>query len=598
VEGLLKDLLVIGGASLDRLRLPLQTAQTAGGAGLYTSAAAHSTGAEVTMCAPRPQPMPDCLQPLDERIEWVGPNVAPEELPHFAIRHYQDGRTDFEKASFGKEAFLDPVDLPEDLSLYRLIHITPVGSGEHQLEFLQACRERGALRISAGTFPCMLEDELHFVRKVFDAADLFFMNEQEALKLFGALDSARTQPGKFLFITLGEKGAMVVQGEYRTHVPALHVEVLDPTGSGDTFCGATLAGIARGMHPVVAARKATSLAATMITAIGPTALWSSELQNARDPRIRLDHERIARVANLIGSLHEVIPFDFTGPEFPPIDHPAAVDYFFAATLQQFGFWEATEGKYKTPMIASIGGVRSKGSDYLWRAFLRKLTSEQGAFYLPSHQAKMSRGEMLELFRDDDGSDPMPELDLHLEQAHTFGKDMLSLDLTPQKIVDRANASEQPLKVFLEQLDHVGGYKEDPLRKKATLLALILAQRPERFLLVKPEDHLSPIIDYHLMRSCLRIGLVDVEDGPFREKLSERQMLQQNEEWAVRSHAFEVIRKVTELSGKSMGAVDWFFFNARQRCPEMTEPECERCPVDPVCAHRKELFQPVFRTTFY
>jgi sugar/nucleoside kinase (ribokinase family) len=455
----MKDLLVVGGASLDRLQLPLQTALTAGGAGLYTAAAAHSTGATVTMYAPRPQPMPDCLQPLDERIEWVGPIVTPEELPHFKIEHCPDGRTNFDVTSFGKEAFLDPADLPEDLSRYRLIHITPVGSGEHQLELLQDCRKRGALRISAGTYPCMLEDEPHFVRKVFDAADLFFMNEQEATKLFGSVHGAHTRPGKFLFITMAERGAMVLQGQYRTHVPAIHAEVLDPTGAGDTFCGATLAGIARGMHPVVAARNATSLAATIITAIGPTALWDSEPKKVQDPRIHLDHDQIARVADLIGSLHEVIPFDFTGLEFPPVNHSAAVDYFFAATPQQFGFWETAGGRYKTPMIASIGGVRSKGSDYLWRAFFRKLTSEQGDFCFPSHQAKISREEMLELFRDDDGSDPMPELDLHLEQAHAYGKDMLSLDLSPQKIVDRANASEQPLRVFLEQLDHVVGIKK-------------------------------------------------------------------------------------------------------------------------------------------
>jgi len=31
---------------------------------------------------------------------------------------------------------------------------------------------------------------------------------------------------------------------------------------------------------------------------------------------------------------------------------------------------------------------------------------------------------------------------------------------------------------------------------------------------------------------------------------------------------------------------------------MTEPECSHCPIDAVCAHRKELFQPVMRTTDY
>jgi hypothetical protein len=48
----------------------------------------------------------------------------------------------------------------------------------------------------------------------------------------------------------------------------------------------------------------------------------------------------------------------------------------------------------------------------------------------------------------------------------------------------------------------------------------------------------------------------------------------------------------------MGAVDWFFFNARKRCPEMTEPDCKNCALDSVCAHRKDLFQPVRRTIFY
>jgi hypothetical protein len=31
---------------------------------------------------------------------------------------------------------------------------------------------------------------------------------------------------------------------------------------------------------------------------------------------------------------------------------------------------------------------------------------------------------------------------------------------------------------------------------------------------------------------------------------------------------------------------------------MSRPECAQCPLDPVCAHRTGLFQPVHRTTFY
>jgi hypothetical protein len=173
------------------------------------------------------------------------------------------------------------------------------------------------------------------------------------------------------------------------------------------------------------------------------------------------------------------------------------------------------------------------------------------------------------------------------------------------------------------LDHIGGYKEDPLRKKSMLLALILEQRPEKFLrtvlhpstaplrgsahaMSQPQAGWRagrdagepPVIDYHLMRSCLRTRLVDVIDDDLRRKLIGREELAGTEEWAVRFAAYQAIQRVQSLSGRSMGAVDWFFFNARRRCPEMTEPDCINCAIDAVCAHRKELFQPVIRTTFY
>jgi hypothetical protein len=93
-------------------------------------------------------------------------------------------------------------------------------------------------------------------------------------------------------------------------------------------------------------------------------------------------------------------------------------------------------------------------------------------------------------------------------------------------------------------------------------------------------------------------LIDVVDGDLKRKIINRQILQPSEEWPVRYAAYRAEEQVVAQSGKNTGEVDWFFFNARKRCPEMTEPECEDCAVDTVCAHRKELFQPVIRTSFY
>ena len=78
--------------------------------------------------------------------------------------------------------------------------------------------------------------------------------------------------------------------------------------------------------------------------------------------------------------------------------------------------------------------------------------------------------------------------------------MMALGLTPQDLVAQANASASPLYTFLQSLTHIGGYKEDPLQKKSVLLAIILSERPERFLKPAPHEVMPPIIDYHLQRS--------------------------------------------------------------------------------------------------
>jgi hypothetical protein len=383
-------------------------------------------------------------------------------------------------------------------------------------------------------------------------------------------------------------------------IPAVSSTPLDPTGVGETFCGATLAYLLQKKHPIMAARQAAALGAEMITQVGPTALLSADPppEIPLDPRVQVNNQQVWKVAEKISTLAEVSPFSFVGAELPPVGHPKALDYFFAVTLQQFGFWTIDQDRYDQPLIAPINGKGLKGSDYLFQAYLRPLADDP-AFYTPARQANLTHKEMLALFRADDGTNPMPALELHLAQAQQYGRDMLALNLTPDDVVRQSQASTLPLETFLGLLDHVAGYKEDPLRKKPALLALILNQRPEAFLAFGPDEEVPPVIDYHAMRVCLRTGLIDVLDGALRRNLADRRVLSVADEWAVRYATYLAIEQVVVHAGKSMGAVDWLTFsNARTHCLEMAEPLCALCPVDPVCAHRKELFQPVLRTTFY
>ena len=595
----MNQLLVIGGASIDVLHLKDRTITSAGGAGMYTAMAARRCGAQTAMFSARPDPCPERLKPVAGHLtEWLGPVISPAQLDHAEIS-YRGGKTEYLNVSFDTEAMLTPAMLPADLSKYDLVHVIPLSDAKHQLPFIQACRQRGAKRISAGTWPRDAVEHPQAVRAVIEQADYFFMNNLEAKSVFGSLESTHTEPGKVIYVTLGTQGACIIQGDTFTLIPAVSATELDPTGAGDTFCGATLAYLLQKKHPIMAARYAVTLAAEMIAQVGPSALLSEDppLEATLDARVQVNVGQVREVAEKISTLSEASPFSFVSPEVPPVGHPRALDYFFAFTLQQFSFWSERNNRYYQPLIARIGGVEQKGSDYLWDAFRRRVEQDED-FCSPERQANLSREELLEVFRADNGDDPMPALDLHLEQAHTYGRDMLALQLTPQIVLDKALASAQPLQTFLVTLDQIGGYKEDPLRKKSSLLAMILNQRPEMFLPLQNDEQVEPVIDYHALRSCLRVGLIDVIDEELRNKLINRQIVSPAEEWAVRYPAYRAIEQVTAQSGKSTGAVDWFFFGARKRCPEKSEPECQLCQVDSVCTHRKELFQPVLRTTFY
>jgi len=593
-------LLVIGSPSLDKIHINGQVFDSVGGAGLYVAMAAVRSGVKVSLFSPRPGQPPDVLQEFAENLEeWIGPVIPLADIPRFEIKHKGDKAT-YVSSSSASESGLDPNAMPADLSVYDAVHITAMGDSAVQSAFYDVCRERGAKCISLGTWIGSIGRKPLLTRELLDKADFFFMNEEEALALFGDMEKVKVGAGQVLFVTRAEKGALVLLGAHQVSIPGYPVMVKDPTGAGESFCGGTLANILQGVHPVIAGMRGGMLAAEKVADWGAGALFEQDAPPSLklDPRIEINQELVKTVSGVVRNLPEADPFNFVGEYLPPEGHPYALDYFFAVILQQFSFWEMEDGRYKKPLITSIGGQVRKGSSYLFYAFSRLLDQDPG-FFSPERQASIRLDEMAEVFRADDGSMPMPALALHLAQANQYGRDMLALDLTPHKIMAQINGSSTPLKSLLALLDHIGGYKEDPLRKKSNLLALTLNQRPERFLTFGVNEAADPVVDYHVMRSMLRIGLVEILDNEMRQKLSNRQVVSPAEEWAVRYAAYQVQKQVEGISGKPIGAVDWFFFNyMRSHCPEMTEPVCENCVLDPICSKYKELFQPVLRTTYY
>ena len=318
-------------------------------------------------------------------------------------------------------------------------------------------------------------------------------------------------------------------------------------------------------------------------------------------KIAVDDQQLAAFAAHLQAAASVPPFDFCtrseGFIYPERSRPGVLETFFFACAHQFGFWTLAGDRWEKPMVARLDGRDLKGSDFLFRACTRAWQRDPAAWQ-PAALAAMPDAALAARFQADDGTNPLPMWPEHLALIRGYCGWFAANHLEPAGALRRAAAAPKPLHALLEILAQVPGYAGDPLRKKAMLLAIVLENRPERFLAVSDPESAVPIIDYHLQRSALRTGLVRIGDPALRAKLAARTLLSEVEEDLIRTATYEAIKRLMQRTGLSAAAIDWFFFQNRTRCPETTEPDCPACPVYALCARETGLFQPVFRTTAY
>ena len=104
--------------------------------------------------------------------------------------------------------------------------------------------------------------------------DTLLPNEGELLRLSGAetmeaaLRQVRAGGVGSLLVTLGEKGALLVDGDGEQRIPAFPVSAVDTTAAGDAFVGAFAVSLAGGLAPAQAARWACAAAAIAVTRPG------------------------------------------------------------------------------------------------------------------------------------------------------------------------------------------------------------------------------------------------------------------------------------------------------------------------------------------
>lgn len=124
----------------------------------------------------------------------------------------------------------------------------------------------GGLMISAGKAS---------LEPVLEQAEVFIANQTEALNLTQERDPARAAARlaswgpQVVMITLGEQGALLLEGSHKVHIPPRPVKVVrDTTGAGDAFAAGVVAGYLAGLDWEAAAAQGCAAAAAKITQLG------------------------------------------------------------------------------------------------------------------------------------------------------------------------------------------------------------------------------------------------------------------------------------------------------------------------------------------
>ncbi|UUN87466.1 PfkB family carbohydrate kinase [Pseudomonas extremorientalis] len=107
--------------------------------------------------------------------------------------------------------------------------------------------------------------------------DIWTSNGPEALAFTGAetvaealVDLSRHLPGDALLVVRdGPNGCWVSRNGQAEHVPGFKVTAVDSNGAGDAHAGVFIAGLADGLAPARAARRANAAAALAVTRWGP-----------------------------------------------------------------------------------------------------------------------------------------------------------------------------------------------------------------------------------------------------------------------------------------------------------------------------------------
>ena len=195
----------------------------------------------------------------ENHISMQGLIIKDEKTPHTVINYFEDGERE-EIPLYGADHYKKIETVPEDLKPYfesaKGIYIFKNSNPEYWKKIIEYKKNSSAKVMweigSDATYP----ENYQNVKEIAKHMDVFSINLTESRNMMGKddLEEIIKEYQSFgiplVFLRRGAAGAVMITSEEVTYVPSQkNVDVVDPTGGGNSSSGAVLYGFCEGFSP-------------------------------------------------------------------------------------------------------------------------------------------------------------------------------------------------------------------------------------------------------------------------------------------------------------------------------------------------------------
>ncbi|MFH1181333.1 MAG: PfkB family carbohydrate kinase [Candidatus Woesearchaeota archaeon] len=244
------DLAIVGSVALDSVRTPFGEAkEVLGGAATYSSYAASffcKPGIVAVVGTDFPNSHLDLLK--SRNIDLSGVSIGGRTFRWEGEYEYDMNDAKTLKTELGSFASFKP-NVPESYKDAKYVFLANIDP-ELQLSVLQQIKKPKLVALDTMNF--WIQNKRESLIEVLRRVDVLLINEAEARQLFStpslvqAAKSALALGLKAVIIKKGEHGALLFMDGKHFSAPSYPLEnVIDPTGSGDSFAGAVMGYIAK-----------------------------------------------------------------------------------------------------------------------------------------------------------------------------------------------------------------------------------------------------------------------------------------------------------------------------------------------------------------